>query len=239
MVDVPGCTGHQSERRAGLRVQRIQPAADARHRHHALGPRRLEADDAGLDLHPGLRVPWPVCWLRRQVAGPRRTAQERRGGRLLLGRRISDRGARRQMASHRTALPGLRRARRMRTRARFHHAHLRVDSLVPRSPRDGDRPRHHGLWWWGADCGPGVAHPDGALRLGDFGRRRGDARRPRPRLHDADVDGRFHVPASPSRMASERVGTVRRRRPPGLRGSFTSTRRSAPRSSICCGRCCS
>ena len=50
--------------RPGLRLQRLQPAADQAARHHRLGAGRLEAHRARLDLQHRHRIPRPVRRLR-------------------------------------------------------------------------------------------------------------------------------------------------------------------------------
>ena len=98
-------------------------------------------------------------WLEH--AGPRKSGVVAAccwGARLLRLR------ARRQAAQHLAALPRLRRARRLRTRARLHHAGLHPDQVVSRPPRHG-----HRAWpSWASAAARMIASPLSQLLLDHY-----------------------------------------------------------------------
>ena len=235
MVDAARRAADQPERRTGVRVQRVQPAADPSRRNHGISARRLEAHDTRLGLHPGLRVPRPVGRFRSGLAGARRSAQERiRGGRLLgcwlphLRRRRADPPG--VVAVHR-----LRRDRRVRARPGLHHADRDTHPMVSGSSRHGHRHGRDGLRWWCHHRGAAVRHADESLRVTDVGRRRRDVRGPRRHVPGDDADRRVHVPASPHPAGSRQAGNLAQQPSSSRPTTCTSTRRPRRSSSACCG----
>ena len=132
----------------------------------------------------------------RPVAGARRSPEERRGGRLLLGAGLLHLRPGRPAPQHLAAVPGLRRARRLRARPGLHHARLHPDQVVPRPPGHGYGHGDHGLRRRGDDREPAVATAAGPLRVADLGRGRRDLRHDgRDLLRRHDV-GRLPVPGA-------------------------------------------
>ena len=84
-----------SVHRPGLRLQRLQPAADPAPRHHPVRARTIGSSPTRLDLHHRHRLPRSVRGRLRHLARAGRAAQGhvRRG--LLLRRRLPGLGARR------------------------------------------------------------------------------------------------------------------------------------------------
>ena len=161
-----------SVHRAGLRLERIQPADDQASGRFAIGPRRLEAHRAGLDLFNIAMV-----FLGSVGGGVRQWVEERRPAqgdvhrRALLGERVFRR--RRSASIPAYALDHLSRLWRDRRLCAWHRLHLAgidADEMVSGSPRDGDGHGHHGFRWRRPDCVAALGLADEQVR--DFQRRR-------------------------------------------------------------------
>ena len=123
-----------SVHRAGLRLQRLQPADDQAARHHQVSSGRLEADRARLDLQHCDRISRPVGGGVRPLGRGRRTAPGDVHRRLSLRWRISGRRGRRLRAQPVDPLFRLWRARRRRTRHRLYLTGLHPDQWFPDRP---------------------------------------------------------------------------------------------------------
>ena len=225
--------------RRGLRLQRLQRAADARRRDHRVDRGRGLDDPAGrLDLLDRADHARALGGALRPVGRARRAAEDDVRQRLLLLRRPADRQPGRLAAQHLGRLPGLRRHRRDRAGPRLHLAGLDAGEMVPRPAGHGDRHGDHGLRRRRPDRRPAGRGADGPLPVVDVGGREGgvpgDGLR-LLRLHDVR---RVHRPGAGAGLAARGIRAARaaeEARHARPRRRWTSPGRR--RSSGCSGRC--
>ena len=141
----PAALVRASVHRPSLCVQRVQPADDQAHRHHAIGAGRLEAHRLGWIFSHRHLLPRRLVRRVRPLGRGRRTAPGDVHRGAVLGRRLLRLRVRRLYPQSLGHLSRLRRDRRHRARHRLHLAGLDADQMVPRPPRHGDRHGHHGL----------------------------------------------------------------------------------------------
>ena len=175
-------------------------------------------------------------WLEH--AGPRKSGFV---AAVLLGARLLRLGARRPAAQHLAAVPGLRRARRMRAGAGLHHPGVHLDQVVSGPARDGDRDGDHGVRRRRHDRKPAVAAPARPLQVGHLRRRRRDVRHAGHHLPRGDALGRVPFPGAGSGVAAGGMAATPSRPSTGSSPSatFTWIRRSRRARSTSSGRCCS